>query len=200
MLQLFGRGQSRSFRALWALHEAAVAFDYVEVDAEMAASAMYLALNPQGKVPTLTDGTLTLTESAAMVNYAATLGGTALVPVDARARAAYDDLCYFVMTDFEQPLWTIGKHRFALPEAQRKEAILDTAAWEFQKSQTALLTRLGGRTHAVGEAFTMADVLLAHTINWAERFQMTVDPELLAYRDHHYGRAACVASLAAVGA
>ena len=110
MIKLYGSGQSRSFRALWALEEAGLDFEYVEVTREILGSADYKAMNPQSKIPTLVDGSLVLTESAAIVNYAASLSIQSLIPADATARAEYDDLCYFVMTDFEQPLWTKGKH------------------------------------------------------------------------------------------
>lgn len=200
MIKLFGSGQSRSFRALWALNEAGATFEYTELTPEVRTSADYLRLNPQGKIPTLTDGDLVLTESAAIVNYAATLSSRDLIPPQASARAQYDDMCYFIMTDFEQPLWTIGKHRFALPEEQRRPAVIDAAIWEFAKSQSVLQQRLAQKEFAVGEAFSMADVLLAQTLNWALRFEMAVADELITYRDRHYERAACLASLATVDA
>ena len=195
MIKLYGSGQSRSFRALWALEEAGLEYEYIGVTKEILASADYKALNSQSKIPTLVDGSLVLTESAAIVNYAAALSKRTLVPADAGARAEYDDLCYFVMTDFEQPLWTKGKHSFVLPEEQRQEAVIETAVWEFAKSQTALQQRIGSKEFAVGEQFSMADVLLSQTLNWAQRFEMDVAPELLAYKDRHYERPACVASL-----
>jgi len=173
MIKLYGGGQSRSFRALWALEEAGLDFEYVEVTRELLGSADYKAINPQSKIPTLVDGSLVLTESAAIVNYAASLSSHSLIPADTAARAEYDDLS----------------------EEQRKETVLDTAVWEFAKSQTALQQRMGNREFAVGEQFSMADVLLSQTLNWAQRFEMDVAPELLAYKDRHYERAACVASL-----
>ncbi len=197
MIYLYGRGQSRSFRALWALNEAGLPHQYIEVDGDNPPEN-YLRMNPQGKVPTLVDDDVTLTESAAMVNYAGNLAG--LMPADNKIKARYDEIAYFVMTDFEQPLWTIGKHRFALPEAHRQESILSTAMFEFEKSQKALHHHIDGCEFAVGTTFTMADVLLSHTINWADRFEMPLDDDIKAFRDRHYARAACRASLEAVGA
>jgi len=195
MIKLYGSGQSRSFRGLWALEEANLDFEYIAVTRDMLASADYKALNFQGKIPTLVDDSLVLTESAAIVNYAASLSEHSLIPQSGLLRAEYDDLCFFIMTDLEQPLWTRGKHLFALPEEQRKEAVLETAVWEFAKSQTALQQRMGEREFAVGDQFSMADVLLAHTLGWAERFEMALAPELLAYRDKHFERPAFIASL-----
>jgi len=199
LITVYGSGQSRSFRALWALHEAKVPCEHIQMTEAIRDSDEYRKLNPQLKVPTLVDGDLVLTESAAMVNYAGHLSD-GLMPTSPAERAEYDEICYFIMSDFEQPLWTIGKHRFALPEAQRREAIFDTAQWEFEKSELQLQRHLEGKAFAVGGRFTMADVLVAHTLNWAIRFEMTVAPSLQAYRDNHYAREACVASLAVVGA
>jgi glutathione S-transferase len=191
---LYGRGQSRSFRCLWALLEADVQFEYVSVDPE-SLPENYSKLNSQIKVPTLVDDELVLNESAAIVNYAGQLTKKELIPQDVKGRAAFDEISYFVMTEFEQPLWSMGKHMFALPEEHRIEDVLKTAKWEFEKAQTALQTKLNGREFAVGASFTLADVLLAQTLNWAVRFKMPVDDNLVAYRDRLYERAACQKAL-----
>ncbi len=179
---------------MWALNEAGLAFEYIPVTAQQRDT--YIKVNSQAKVPTLVDGDLTLTESAAIVNYAAMMStNEELMPRDIAGRALYDGLCYFIMTDFEQPLWTIGKNRFALPEEHRCSEIFSTAAFEFSKSQSALHEYVDGHEFALGDTFTMADVLLAQTINWAERFEMEVDSSLIEYRDRMYVRPACVKSM-----
>lgn len=191
---LYGRGLSRSFRCVWALLEADVPFEYVYVDRANLPDN-YQALNSQIKVPTLVDGDLVSTESAAIVNYAAALSKLPLMPTAPKSRAAYDDLCYFVMTELEQPLWSIGKHQFAIPEEYRIEAMLKTARWEFEKAQTALLKRFDGSGYVLNNEFSMADVLLGQTLNWAIRFEMDVDQGLRDYRGRMFDRPACVAAL-----
>ena len=190
---LYGRGQSRSFRGVWALLEADIPFEYVSVNSSNLPEN-YLQLNPQTKVPTLVDedAGLVLNESAAIVNYAGSLSEIELIP---EQRADYDELCYFVMTELEQPLWTIGKHSFALPEEHRVEAMLSTAKFEFEKAQSALQSRFYTEAYGLGEQFTLADVLLAQTLNWAERFKMEVDENLIDYRDRMYQRPACIKGL-----
>lgn len=197
---LFGNGQSRSFRCLWALNEADIGFEYRGIDRD-SISDEFLKLSPHMKVPVLTSGDLRLSESAAIVNYIGSLSEEAtLVPTDVERRAQYDEMCYFVMTELEQPLWTIGKHRFALPEEFRHEVMFETATFEFEKAQQALENILQDRLFAVGAKFSMADVLLAHTLNWADRFKMTIKPALLEYRDRMYLRPACQESLRQIGA
>jgi glutathione S-transferase len=48
-----------------------------------------------------------------------------------------------------------------------------------------------GDGFVVGENFTMADVLLAHTLSWAESFNFEVPESLLTYKNKMYYRSAC---------
>ncbi len=188
---LYGLGPSRSFRVLWALEEIAIDYQYVELDFMGSGDngrlgKQYLALNTQAKVPTLVDGELVLTESAAIINYLASKAtDRQLKPVDGTAlRAKYDEMCFFLLCELEQPLWTAGKHKFALAEEYRVPEILTkTVAHEFDKAQTALLLLLEERQFAVGDSFTMADIILTHTISWAQKFEFDVEAKLLKYRD-----------------
>jgi len=201
-MKLYGMGKSRSFRALWALEEADIKYDYIEVafgsDAENGtASEAYRALNTQGKVPTLVDDDLVITESGAILNYIASNStDLTLIPSNnLKTRAKYDEMLCFVLSDLEQGLWTNGKHRFALPEAQRIPDILPTATWEFDKAINALQSKFDGDGFVIGDNFTMADVLLAHTLNWAESFEFDVPESLLTYKNKMYYRSACKRAL-----
>lgn len=199
MITLYGSGQARSFRCLWALQESGLEFKYQHVkigypDAGGSRHPSYLALNSQGKIPTLVAGDLVLTESAAIVNYIAALAPEKqLIPEnDPAQRAKYDEFCFFVLSDLEQPLWTTGKHRFVLPEEHRQDVIFPVAEWEFRRSLKALEWHLGDRAYAVAGHFTCADILLAQTINWAERFEFDLPEKYINYRDRLYRRPACL--------
>jgi len=196
---LYGTGQTRSFRVLWALEEAGIAYEYknIKPGSEDTTSEEYRKLNFQGKIPTLVDGDLVITESAAILNYVATQKqDKALLPFDdAHLRAKYDEISFFVLSDLEQPLWSNGKHRFALPPKQRIPQMLETANWEFAKAEKALIKHLGNSQYIVGDRFTMADILVAHTIQWANHFKFEVEDSLLKYRDHMYKRTACQRAL-----
>ncbi|MGJ8694138.1 MAG: glutathione S-transferase family protein [Thalassotalea sp.] len=198
MIKLYGVGFSRSFRTLWAAEEAGVDYEFINVnfgskDEHGSLSELYQSLNGQGKVPTMLDGDFVLTESAAIVNY---LGNKStekrLLPLDGtEKRAKYDEMSFFILSELEQGLWTNGKHRFALPEEWRvPEVLTKTAPFEFAKAQKTLLALKGTNTYAIGESFTMADVLLAHTISWAERFEFEVAPALITYRNNMIQRSA----------
>jgi glutathione S-transferase len=202
-MKLYGVGKSRSFRTIWAAEEAGIDYEYVEVafggtGENGASGASYRQLNFQGKVPTMIDGELVLTESAAIVNYIATKNTDLnLIPkAGSEERALYDQLAFFVMSDLEQPLWTNGKHRFAIPEEWRVPQILETTLWEFEKSQKALKNMIGAEPEfALGDHFTMADVLVVHTLNWAENFKFELFEGFKSYKNRMIERAAYKAAL-----
>ena len=182
-MKLYGHPNSRATRALWALEEVQADYEYVHVDLKtgQGRSESYLALNPAGKVPTLVDGELVITESAAICLY---LGDkfpeSGLVPPIGTAERAE---CYrwvsFAISELEQPLWTIAKHRFVLPEEKRVPAILQTAFWEFSIAASVLTKGLANRPYAAGEKFSVADILLGHTLAWARSTRIELGHETL---------------------
>lgn len=202
-MKLYGRGESRSFRALWALEESGLDYEYQDVkigssEDNGTQTAAYKTLNIQGKVPSLALDNGVVNESLAIINYIASrVPEKALMPSeDSQERALYDEVCSFIVTDLEQGLWNYGKHSFVLPKDLRIKAMLDVGRWEFDKSIKALKAYCNENTeYLIGNRFTMADVLLAHTIQWAERFKFDVPDVYLAYRDKHYQRAACQRAL-----
>jgi glutathione S-transferase len=195
MLKVFGHPNTRSARVVWALEEIGVDYEYIKVDLLKGEGRKpaYLDLNPGGKVPTLIDGDFVLTESAAICTY---LGekfpASHLVPkAGTPEHARYNQWCFFVIGELEQPLWTMAKHRFALPEKRRVPAVIDTAIWEFSVAAKVLNSGLGDKDFSVGDHFTAADILIAQTLGWARAFAVPLDYErLTAYADRMLSRPA----------
>jgi len=188
MKTLYGMPHTRSFRALWALEEIGADYQYqiVNLGQGEGKTADFLALNPSGKLPVLTDTDLVLTESAAICTYLADSHPEKnLIPAAGTVdRALYNQWCFFVLSELEQPLWTMGKHKFALPKEYRVRQVQKTAGFEFMRAISVLEEGLKGRSFLVGDHFTMADLLVAHTLTWAEGFKIDHGRLLLdEYRD-----------------
>ena len=186
MFMVYGFPNSRSSRVVWALEEVGAEYECVHVDLRAGAGwrPEYLALNVGGKVPTLVEGEFVLTESGAICTYIGDrFPATGLTPpVGGQERARYDQWCYFALSELEQPLWTIGKHTFALPERRRAPAVLETARWEFAVAAKILAEGLGRREFIAGDRFTAVDVYLGSQIGWGLQFgTMEKRPELEAY-------------------
>jgi glutathione S-transferase len=195
MYEVYGMPRTRSTRILWALEELGLEYVFHSVDLAKGEgqSPEFLKLNPGGKIPVLVDGDLVLSESAAICTYLGDKYSEAeLVPrPGTRDRGVYDQWSYFVMTELEQPLWTIGKHKFVFPEEKRVPAIIDVALWEFQKAAAVLAKHLDGSDYLVGAAFSMVDILATHSLLWARAFKLPHHQELLdQYAERISGRTA----------
>lgn len=199
MITLYSFPQSRSLRVAWTLEELGLEYQcqHVALDKGEGQTAEHLARHPDGKVPVLEDGELTLFESAPICRYLAeNYANGSLLPTDAASRAQIDQWLSFIVTELEQPLWNQAKHKFALPQDKRVPAILPVCAWEFQRALSALERRYHGQENLVGDTFTLADVFLTHTLSWAVSMKHRLPETLLAYRERHIQRPAMALAIA----
>ncbi|SHF27905.1 glutathione S-transferase [Modicisalibacter ilicicola DSM 19980] len=193
MITLYSYPNSRSLRVAWTLEELGLEYAcrYVDLAAGGGQGADYLARHPDGKVPALQDGELTLFESAAICRYLAERYGEGrLLPAEPERRAILDQWLFFIVSELEQPLWTQAKHKFALPQERRAPAVIPTAAWEFQRALAALQRGFDGEGWLLGDDFTIADILLGHTLSWAQSAKQPLPAVLEDYRQRCNARPA----------
>jgi glutathione S-transferase len=185
-MKLYGYRNGRTLRALWALEEVAASYEYLEVDLLKgeAREASFLKINPAGKVPVLIDGEHVITESAAIcLHLGEKYPDSGLLPPSQTTERTE---CYkwisFILTELDAALWTIAKHRFALPEEKRVEAVLDTAAWEYGTAVKILAAQVSQQTYLAGASFSVADILGGHVLLWARSARLDVrSPALERY-------------------
>ena len=194
-MKIYGSISSRTRRVLWTLEEVGLPYTFHPVDLRSGAhkTPAYLAINPNGRVPTLVDDDLVLFESAAIAMHIAAKAPASglLPPVGTRAWSELNQWMFWICTELEQALWSMGKHRFALPKEHRIPAMLDTASFEFQRAAAVLAGALEGREFLVGDSFTLADIFAGHTLAWARGFAVPLGaPVLDAYLDRMLARPA----------
>jgi glutathione S-transferase len=169
-MKLYGSKNSRSLRCAWALEEAGATYEYQRIWMMKGEghSPAFKAINPAGKIPVLTDGAMTLTESAAIVMYIADkFPDAGLMPTNAAQRAEVFRWIFYVATEVEPHLWAIAQHRFALPEDKRVPAVEPTCIWQLQRALRVLEKSLTTRPFIAGDSFSAADILATHCITWA---------------------------------
>ncbi len=142
----------------------------------------FLEVSRRGKVPILEDGELVIGESGAIVFHLADRyrEHATLAPEPATdARARFDDLCLFTLTELDAPLYVIRRHE-GLPEIYGESpAAVDSAREYFLRQAGEPEARLSdGRPYLLGEDFSAADLLLASCLGWA-RFVDVALPEAL---------------------
>ncbi|UTV28125.1 glutathione S-transferase family protein [Photobacterium atrarenae] len=198
MVTLYGYPRTRSLRVSWLLEELGLEWEYqlVDFNNNEHRAPQFLARNPAGKVPCLIDDQIVVTESAAICLYLAEKYGRHWLPKPGTPEAAtHHEWISFITTELEQPLWTMGKHRFALPEKIRLPEMLPVAAWEFKKAVQIAESRFNQAAYLLGQFPTVADILLTHTLNWAVKFDQKIPPKLEKYRQFANRRPALARAL-----
>ena len=168
MIKLYGITASRAFRSLWALEE--VGAEYEQVQTSFTGDCKkpeYLAINPNGRVPALVDGDVTLFESLAINLYLAKKYDGGLQPkgLDDEARAIQWSL--WAMTEVEPPLMKVLMNRAFLPEDQRVPAEAEAGALAMEAPLGVLDQALADRPFLLGDTFSIADLNVASVLSVA---------------------------------
>lgn len=179
MYTVIGTVRTRTLRVLWMLEELGVPYEHVAAGPR---SAEARAQNGTGKVPILVADGVTISDSTAILQFLADRHGRLTHPAGTIDRAQQDSLTQFVLDEFDALLWTASRHSFILPEELRLPAIKDTLRWEFARSQTTLVQRMGDGPFLMGAMLTVPDLILTHCGTWAEAAKFPVtEPRFAAY-------------------
>jgi glutathione S-transferase len=165
MMKLYWAPRTRSFTALWLMEETGHPYERVLTDITTGAQKApeYLAINPMGKVPALSDGDATLAEAAAICAYVAERYPEAQLapPLGDIRRAKYLYWLFFSPGCIEPAIVQLATKLEMNPiaagwgDSQRVIDVLDVA---LQKGPWIL-----------GEPFSAADVVIGSGLNFAVR-------------------------------
>jgi glutathione S-transferase len=191
-MKLYEFGPTRSIRVRWMLQELGVDFESVRVNllAGEQRRPEFLKINPAGKIPVLVDGDLVLTESVAIVLYLAEkYSDKTLLPTEVNERAQVNRWLLFAATELEQPLWRIARHTALYPEELRLPEDVILARGEFKDMASVLEKHMRGQQFVAGNSVTVADFVMAYTLDWGNEYKLLADcPQLLAYLERMYAR------------
>jgi len=160
-ITLYHSPASRAFTAYWMLEELGVPFEVRTVDIRKGEqkAAAYLKLNPAGKVPTLTDGPVVVSENPAIAIYLADrYGYGSLAPkINEPDRGAYLK-------------WMVYSSAVVDPVASLHEQKIDLPGFNFSFGAfddmvQVLAGVLKGQKYLLGGRFTAADVVLGGTLS-----------------------------------
>ena len=133
----------------------------------------YLALNPNGAIPTLVDGEFVLTESRAIMQYLASKKPeSGLLPRDEQARAEVTRWQLWDASHFSPQLGTlvfqkIMKAMMGMGEPDERK--IEEAVAGFRRFAAVLDERLDGKPYVVGTSLTLADLTIACSLMYASR-------------------------------
>jgi glutathione S-transferase len=171
-LTIWGRANSVNVqKVLWCLSELDIA--YQRIDAGMAFGKNdepdYLAMNPNGRVPTLVDGDFILWESNSVMRYLVLAygKGSPIYPQAPKARAGVDrwlDWTLSTLQPVDRPVfWALVRTPVEKRDmvAIQKDADAEAVQWRIVDAELAT------RRFIEGDDFTIADIALgAYARRW----------------------------------
>jgi glutathione S-transferase len=139
----------------------------------------YLALNPNGAVPTLVDGDFVLTESRAIMQYLASKKPeSGLLPRDEAARADVTRWQFWDASHFSPQLGSLAFERVIkamMGMGDPDEGKVREALTNFRRFAAVLNKRLDARSYVVGDKLTIADLTLGSSLMYARQCDAPLD-------------------------
>ncbi len=169
---------SRAANVIWMLEEVGCPYElsFVDLMAGAHKSAALTALNPMGKIPTLTDGDVVVSESAAIGLYLADrYAASRLAPaLDDPRRGTYLRWSLFAPSVIEPA---------CMAKTQGWTYKASNAGWgSYEDMLVSVHYAIEGRAFLLGDTFSMADVIFGGTLRFMTMFKLVeATPTLSAY-------------------
>jgi glutathione S-transferase len=201
---VWGVGTSRTIRAHWALIELGLDYETQPIRPRTPGmdDAAFVAINPRKKVPVLQDGTLTISESPAIVSYLAerySTDTTRLIPEAIEDRARYFEWQSFITMELDATSLYVLRRHVDLPSIYGEASVaVDTARAYFERMIGAAAPDVAaGGQYLLGDTFSGVDILMQSCLFFAERYKFDLPREIIDYRERVTARPGYAKALAA---
>jgi glutathione S-transferase len=162
MLKVWGRNTSINVqKVMWAVGELGVAHERVDIGGPFGKNndPAYLAMNPNGLVPTLDEGDFLLWESNSIVRYlAAKYGAGALEPKDLRGRGRASQWMDWQLTVAAPAIFAMFWGLIRTPPEKRDLAAIDASRTKTTNAMKMVDAQLGKTAFLAGDTFSMGDI------------------------------------------
>jgi glutathione S-transferase len=179
-------GEGRGLRVVWLLEEMGLAYRLRPVDLLKGAQSdpEFLAVNPGGFIPAMTDGGVTMVESIAIMEYLmARHGPTTLAPAPGDpAFPLYQQFLHLGEAGLATAAYYVLGARHFAPPGQRDNWTAGQALRGFETRMRLVTRQLERAPYMAGEAFTAADISVSYALLLSKRAGgITLDAATQAY-------------------
>jgi len=192
-MEIYGSGTNRSTRVIWTADELGLEYKLIETE-ELIADPDIRSLHPQGKIPSARVGDLMLFESVAICEYFCDIhpNNWLLGESGSVDRAIHTQWASFAQSEIEAYLW----HNFQLDrnsqEANSFAGVKDFNRGVALSGLNVINDHLENSEYFGGSLFTLTDIVVGWTLNWARRLELTEDfPAIKAYLARLMSRPQC---------
>ncbi|MBL8376510.1 MAG: glutathione S-transferase family protein [Burkholderiales bacterium] len=185
-MKIYYAPNTRAVRIVWLFEELGLPYELERFklgDASMRDPA-YLKVNPMGRVPTLKDGDVTISESGAIVQYvlARHAPGRLVPPVESPQFPVYLQWLHYAEGMIMPPVNTVVVETILLAPEKRNPVNAERAVRLLSRMLGAVNTHMDGREYLAGE-FSGADIMTGHACTVAARLGADISdkPHVAAY-------------------
>ena len=179
-------GEGRGLRVVWLLEEMGLPYTLRPVDLFKGAEndPEFMAVNPGGFIPAMTDGDITMVESIAIMEYLmGRYGPTKLAP--APGDPNYPGYLQFLVLGeaglATAAYYVLGAHLIAPPD-QRDNWTAGQALRGFESRMRLVTRQLARAPYMAGDAFTAADISVSYALLLSKRAGgIELDSDVKAY-------------------
>lgn len=177
MIKLYHAQRTRSIRIVWLLEELGIPYQLATVAFNLPRHS-FEQNTPSGKFPVIEDGTLTMCESGAIVEYLIdTYGKGQLAPgIGTSERGIYLQWIHFAEATVLPPISDVSRHTFFLPETARIPQVAEDGRVRALNALNILERALVGKQYLVGNQFSGADIMMGYSV-MAARMLGLIDEE-----------------------
>jgi glutathione S-transferase len=192
---------SRAVRTVWLLEEIGRPYELVrfKLGQKEMRSPEYTKINPNGRVPTLVDGDITISESTAIAQYLGAKYAPELTPGPGAANfAAYLQWLHYAEGMIMPPINNYVVETILLPPERRNPEMAARALKLLNRTLAVAESHMQEREFIAGE-FTVADTITGHAVIRSRRLgaDFSACPNLSAYANRLEARPAFKAAEAA---
>ena len=160
MLKIWGRANSINVqKVLWVADEIGIPFERVDIGGPFGGNRepAYLALNPNGLVPTIEDEGFTLWESNSVVRYLAASRKSPLLSAEPKARAEAEHWMDWQLTSLPG-MTTLFWGLVRTPPEKRDPKAIEEARVQTAERWQIVDRHLASRPYLAGDSFTVGDI------------------------------------------
>lgn len=183
-LRIYGIPRTRAFRVIWMAKELGLDYENfpIETGPSGARKPEYLAINPNGRLPSIDDDGFIMWESQAINLYLAKKHSTGnLYPATLEGEARCWQWSLWAANEVERAVNIWSLHGVRLPPDERDPKVLAAAENILAPPFKVLDGALAGHPWLLGDTFTVADLNVAAVISRALSMDLSAVPTLKAW-------------------
>jgi glutathione S-transferase len=181
MLRIYGIARTRAFRVLWIAKELGLEYEHVEIEIGPAGArkSEYLAINPNGRLPSIDEDGFVLWESLAITMYLAKKHGAGrLYPATLEGEARTWQWSLWALNEVDRGVNIWSLHAVRLQPEDRDAEMLAAALKVIGAPFKVLDAALADRPYLLGAEFTVVDLNVSAVISRAIDMDLSATPHL----------------------